>query len=116
MVDDSVFDRNAALAVVDGRWDILVEIAQTFLDHYPALLAPLEKAVKRSDIVGVANAAHDLKGSLSFFGPTSAAARASELEQMAAEGRPDAIDQAHVALQKDVNDLASALTQLVAAS
>ena len=109
----SVFDRDAALEMVEGRLDILLELANVFLDYYPKLLLPLDEAVNRADPEALAHAAHDLKGSVSFFGPTSAATAAAELERVAARSDFDAAARLHVVLRKHVEDLVAALRQLV---
>jgi len=117
MADGPVFDRDAALEVVDGRLDILVELAETFLKHYPTLLSPLDDAVKQANRAAVVNAAHDLRGSLAFFGPTSAAAAAGQLEHMAThEGGLEGIERAHETLQGHMNGFVSCLRQFVAGS
>ena len=112
----SVFDRDAALEMVEGRLDILIDLAKVFLDYYPKLLLPLDEAVNRADPEALAHAAHDLKGAVSFFGPTSAVATAADLERVAAEADFDAAGRLHVILRKQMEDLAASLRQLVADS
>lgn len=112
-MDDSIFDRKAALQLVDGRLDLLVELSQTFLDHYRALLTPLDTALKQGDAVAVAHAAHDLKGALGFFGPTAAAAAATQLHQLAMVGDPRQMEHGYQTLLAHLRGLVSCLTELV---
>ena len=113
--DGSVFDRDAALEKVEGNFDILVDLAKVFLDYYPKLLLPLKEAIEKADAEALAGAAHDVKGAVGFFGPTRAATAAVELERIASQADFEAASQVHATLRKNVEDLAEALRQLVAA-
>lgn len=111
--DGRAFDRPAALEMVEGNLDILVDLAKVFLDYYPKLLLPLDEAISKHDTEALAGAAHDLKGAVGFFGPTSAASTAIELEQVAHVADIEAARKIKDTLREQVENLATELRQLV---
>jgi HPt (histidine-containing phosphotransfer) domain-containing protein len=115
MAEISAFDRAAALELVDGRRDVLAELAQTFLEHYPTLLQAVEDAVERFDGGAAAKAAHDLQGALAFFGPTRAGENAAELERRADAADLPGMGRSRRALRQSIKELVAGLRQLGAA-
>ena len=64
--------------------------------------------------MALAGAAHDLKGTLSFFGPTSAGAAAVSLQKLAPRAGLSEIQHAYEVLQRHVSGLGESLRQLMA--
>ena len=113
MEDEPVFDRQAALELVDGHLTMLVELAETFLAHYTQLTSPISDAVKQRNANTLGCAAHDLKGTLGYFCAESTFQAATNLEKLAGEGNWEGIDQAYQTLQRRLDRLVLALRQLV---
>src|SRR5262249_55274563 len=70
----------------DGDRELLVEMAELFLDESPRLLTTLRDAVAHGNAQTAAYAAHTLKGSVANFAATPAFAAAQKLERMARQG------------------------------
>ncbi len=113
MEDEPVFDRQAALELVDGHLTMLVELAETFLAHHTQLTSPISDALRRRNANTLRHAVHDLKGTLGYFCAQSTFEAATNLEKMAGEGNWDSIDQAYQTLQRRLDRLVLALRQLV---
>jgi CheY-like chemotaxis protein/HPt (histidine-containing phosphotransfer) domain-containing protein len=82
-------DWNAALESVEGNHDLLRIASEAFLRECPKLLADLEGAIQRRDIRSAKIAAHTLKGSVRYFGPSPAFDLAASLEERAVRGTLD---------------------------
>jgi HPt (histidine-containing phosphotransfer) domain-containing protein len=78
-------DRNQALEFVGGDARLLRELAQLFLDCYPAELAAVRTARDREDLPALARAAHAMKGSIRIFDAATFEA-ALRLETLALRG------------------------------
>lgn len=85
----AVFDRERALAGVDGDRELLGELVELFAEDCPRLLRELAAAVSAGDADGIARGAHALKGSVGVFGARRAADLANELEE---RGRAEELD------------------------
>src|SRR5262249_41485425 len=57
---EAVIDRREALAQVEGDLELLVELAEVFLEDYPRLQAKMADALARRDSAMLAEAAHAL--------------------------------------------------------
>jgi HPt (histidine-containing phosphotransfer) domain-containing protein len=113
MCNEPLFDREAALESVDGHLDILVELAETFLAHCPAIVGPIGQAVRRRDAKAIEAAAHDLKGALGYLGANRIVDAASKLEQLARDGNLDSAERLHQSLSPQLDQLVRDLRQLV---
>jgi two-component system, sensor histidine kinase and response regulator len=80
-------DWTQALAAVNHKEGLLVELVELFLDEGPRLLRQAREAAERRDAAGLKLAAHTLKGSSRYFGGNPLALKAAELENMGAESR-----------------------------
>ncbi len=76
-----VFDEAAALERVGGNRDMLLELIEVFYQDGKALMADLDAGIRAGDAVQVRNAAHTIKGMVSFFGSTAAMQAALQLEK-----------------------------------
>ena len=92
-----VWRRDEALDRVGGDEGLLQELCQIFLAGYPGLMEKLREAVMLGNPLGVQQAAHSLKGELSYLSAMQATNIARSMEDMGREG-----------------DLSSAVTSLVA--
>lgn len=75
---------NSAVALerLGGDEELLREVAQLFLEEYPALVTQIRAAVAAEDPEALQRAAHSLKGSVSNFGADNAYHAAFTLELM----------------------------------
>ncbi len=67
MPPGALIDRQQFYENLGGDSAFITEVSQAFLESTPQLLGMLEDAIRRSDPVGIAFAAHSLKGSVSTF-------------------------------------------------
>ncbi|MEP7342769.1 MAG: response regulator, partial [Acidobacteriota bacterium] len=77
-----VFDQAEAMARVEGDQELLAELVDLFSGDCPRLLNDIRQAVASREGLGLARAAHALKGAASNFGATGVVAMAQRLEQM----------------------------------
>jgi PAS domain S-box-containing protein len=109
---EQILDLDAALGRVDGDRELLVEMADLFLDEYPRLLSTLRDAVAQGNAPTAAYAAHTLKGSVANFAAMPAFTAAQKIERIARQGD---LAQAHAAftdLEAQLNRLKPILTNL----
>jgi CheY-like chemotaxis protein/HPt (histidine-containing phosphotransfer) domain-containing protein len=107
------FDLEAALEIVQGDRELLIELVQLFLEEKPRQLTDLKQAIVRRDAAGVALHAHSLKGPLNSIGASSAADAAWRLEQMGRSGQMDGVESGGEALERELNRLEPALAALL---
>jgi CheY-like chemotaxis protein/HPt (histidine-containing phosphotransfer) domain-containing protein len=107
----AVFDRNGALARVEGDQMLLGELAVIFLRHAAHMVTAIHEAVGRRDFVALEEAAHSLKGASANLCASRVAEAARQLEYIGRQGGSDKLDSALQALQRDLSDLMKALTQ-----
>ena len=77
----------------DGEPDPVTEIIDLFLRDTPSRLQEATEAARRRDSAGVQAAAHTLKGSANNLGARRLGAAAGRLENQAATGRWDLVDE-----------------------
>jgi PAS domain S-box-containing protein len=96
-------DESLALSRVGGDVDLLKEVAELFLDDYPATLEKIKSAVAGRDATALEQHAHSLKGSVSTFGANRAFEAAYALEKQGRSGdltgAPEGLAQLENALQ-----------------
>lgn len=102
---EQALDLEAALSRVDGDRELLVEMADLFLDEYPRLLSTLRDALAQDNAPTAAYAAHTLKGSVANFSAMPSVTAAQKIERLARQGD---LTHAHAAFA----DLEAKLTQL----
>ncbi|MDE3180821.1 MAG: PAS domain S-box protein, partial [Acidobacteriota bacterium] len=110
MPENAVLDHNKVLDRVGGDKELLAELAQIYLEEYPAGLARLRDAIKARQPQTVMEEAHALKGSASNFGFDPVIEAAQALEQM---GREEDLTRANEALGR-LEGLLSRLAPAVA--
>lgn len=97
MSEDGIIDWNEALDQVGGSEDLLVDVAQTFLDLYPEMLDQIRSAAAAGDAAELRRAAHTLKGSVDVFAAREAHDAALALELI---GKDERFDEAPPAIEK----------------
>jgi HPt (histidine-containing phosphotransfer) domain-containing protein len=100
--DAPPIDLPAALSIVDGDRDLLLDLIVTFLEDYPKSVAELESAIRAGDTQRMAHVAHSLKGSVVSFGAKTASTLAHKLETM---GRQAELEDAPLVLQQLAHEL-----------
>jgi two-component system, sensor histidine kinase and response regulator len=104
-----IFDRAALLERLDGDFELLDELVETFRAECPRLLSETRLAVSMGDGPGLVRAAHALKGSVSNFCAPEAFEAARRLEQMGREGDLTRAGVALIALEGEVDRFQAAL-------
>jgi HPt (histidine-containing phosphotransfer) domain-containing protein len=81
-----VLDRNALINRVEGDMELLSDIIELFKQDSVRQIAAIRDAIGKRQADAVRRAAHTLKGTCGNLGAPEAAARALELERLAATG------------------------------
>jgi CheY-like chemotaxis protein len=108
--DAEVLDEADLLDRVGGDRELLHDMVQLFLEHYPPLLSELRQAVARRDAAAIQRLAHTLKGSVGNFGTQVAYQAALELETLAREGRLPLLDETYRVFETGMKRLQDCLT------
>ena len=109
----ATFDEADLLDRLDGDLELLVDLAQTFLDQHGAQLAKLRASLDGGDLVALGKHAHGLKGGLLTLSATSSA-HAIVLEDAAKHGQAEACSGAVRALESELPKLAADLQATIA--
>ena len=99
----------ALLARVGGDEEIARELARLFINECPRMLEAVRNGVASRSAAEIKRSAHLLKGSVSNFTETGAAAAALELECL---GREERLDDAPAALARLEQELDALLPQM----
>jgi signal transduction histidine kinase/DNA-binding response OmpR family regulator len=91
------------------------EVAQTFLEQTPLLLAELRQALAQQDATALRRAAHTLRGSLLIFQADAATEAAQELETNATGGDWAALDRLTDRLEQELVRVQAIITKLAEA-
>ena len=106
-------DWRVALQTVSGDRQLLSSVVECFLEETPQLMHGLRQAVAQSDPVGVVQRAHTLKSSMNYFGIRKGFDLAIELEQMGRNADLAGAEQALAALEKEIAQAVSVLTEYI---
>ena len=82
----AVLDLDTALVMVDGDWELLRRMAQSFLRQCPKLLGEVRDSILRGDAPTAENTAHKFKASVGSFGAQRAYQAALRLEELGGAG------------------------------
>ena len=102
-------DRSALLAGFGGRGDLVKQVIDVFLTDAPVMLGRLNEAVRASNAVEVAAAAHAIGGSAGLFSQGEVYADARALEQRARSGDISAANRACQDIERSVSRLMTEL-------
>lgn len=94
-----------ALKSLDGNLGLLKELAAIFADDSPQLLDEFESAVADQNVANARLAAHSLKGLTSTFYASPEVEKIATIEQAAAEGNWNTINDATQSLRQIVDEL-----------
>ncbi|MGE3165778.1 MAG: Hpt domain-containing protein [Planctomycetota bacterium] len=86
-----VHDEAAALDIVEGERELLEEVIALFRESTAGRIDELRRAVDQSDLRGVANAAHSIKGAAANICAERVRALATEVEKVALAGEKNAL-------------------------
>ena len=107
--DHSVLDWELAVEQMEGREDLLQQLAQTFDAECRALMNGIAQAISAGDPKRLRRSAHTLKGSACIFCARATENAARRLELLADSESRDAIQEAWSNLQRAVVQLMPAL-------
>jgi len=107
------FDREAALARLEGDEELLRELVGIFLEDCPRLLQGMREALAQGDATALSRLAHKLKGSAGYLEAAEVCAAAQRLESLKAEAGVVPAGPLLQALEEHVNRLLPALKTLV---
>jgi two-component system sensor histidine kinase/response regulator len=105
-------DLELALARVGASQELLMELAQIFIEQRPAMIDELRRAVSSKDSASLRRAAHTLKGSVAIFGARHAVELAAQLEQAGREGRHQGTERVLAALEEELDHVHQALASM----
>jgi signal transduction histidine kinase/two-component SAPR family response regulator len=114
-VCQDLVDWTEALKVAQGNRKVLKVMAEAALEEVPQLMAAIREALARGDCAKLRFAAHTLKGAVRYFGANQVCGHAAQLEEM---GRKDSLAGSETilaALEAEIAQLASALTDYLQA-
>jgi HPt (histidine-containing phosphotransfer) domain-containing protein len=100
-VPEPAWNQAELLERVDNDQDLLKELLAIFKEDFPRTMQSLESAVSATDLKNTSRLSHTLKGMLSSLGGARAAAAASKLEALAADGEEAALKDALAALESE---------------
>jgi CheY-like chemotaxis protein len=107
-----ILDGRALLVQVDGDVRLLGKLTKLFLADCPRMLLTIRQAVASRDPQGLQRAAHALKGSIANFAARAPFEAALKLETMGRSGELTGVEEAYLALEKEVTRLERALAAL----
>jgi two-component system, sensor histidine kinase and response regulator len=95
-------DLPAALSIVDGDQDLLLDLIVTVLEDYPRSIVELHQAITTGDAPRMSPLAHSMKGAVASFAAHTAPALAYDLES---RGRQGKLEDASAVLQQPEHEL-----------
>lgn len=98
-----------ALEAVDGSEEILIELAQLFLDEGPGMMQAIRAAIDAGDVRQLQRHAHSLKSSARIFRAEPVTQAAFKLEAMGRDGDLSQAEEAWAELGQEIRKLNEAL-------
>jgi PAS domain S-box-containing protein len=108
---DGVICWSEALRAVKGNQNLLKIVVDTAAVECPKLLDQIGQAVEKADTMALKIAAHTLKGSVRYFGPSRAFDLAFELEKMGRDGQIEGANETLEMLKKEMAKFTKALQE-----
>lgn len=108
-----LLDWEKALENVDGAEDLLLELAQVFVESCPENMRQIREAINNGDAPSLHRAAHNLKGSARIFAAGAVVEEALRLEEMGAHADLRSADEASVHLERAAAELCAALSERI---
>jgi len=107
----TLLDWEGALENVDGSEELLIELAEVFIEECPEMMRQIRAAINERDASALQRTAHSLKGSARLFAAAATSEAASRLETMGANGDLSGADDGWTALRVEVDRLMAALAE-----
>lgn len=111
--DNTVFDKDEALEIIEDDEEFLKELAEIFINDAPEQMSEIKEAVYSQNSKDLTSSAHKLKGAVAYFGEKAAFKAAWKLEIMGRENRLDDVEQTYEVLVREVGRLVNALKEFV---
>ena len=109
----TLVDWDRALENTDGSEDLLLELAEMFIEECPEMMREVRVAIDAGDAPALQLAAHTLKGSVRIFAMAAAVQAARRLEEVGASGDLSDADDGWSALRQEVDRLTAALADRI---
>jgi HPt (histidine-containing phosphotransfer) domain-containing protein len=110
---DDVLDKAELFERIDEDMEFLAETVEMFNEDGPQLLSEIRDALKRQDASALAGAAHTFKGMASNFYAKRVVDAALSLEMKGKSGDLTGAAEALSTLEREANQLKSALAELL---
>ncbi len=110
----TAFDQETLLANLGGDHELMVQLAELYLNDEVTLRASLETACNTGDLQAIHSAVHGLKGAIANFSADSAMAAASALEGVCRNGESERLDHAITQFNAELDRFAEALRSVTA--
>ncbi len=107
-------DYAIVLERLGGDAELLQEVAQLFLEEYPALMSEIREAAQRGDAQRLARAAHSLKGAVGNFVSEPAVQAALAVEMIGRSGDLTGAEAAYAQLAAVMRQLHPCFEQFAA--
>jgi PAS domain S-box-containing protein len=111
-----IIDWAESLRGVEGDQRLLKTLVEAALKEIPGLAAAAARAVAEADAPALRLAAHTLRGSLRYFGDTSAIEHLQQLEQMGQDRNLADAGVALASLQEEIAEITSAMQKYLRSS
>lgn len=105
-----IFDREKALAAVDGDYELLFEILDVFEEESDSYLSGIDQAVRNRDVEGLARAAQALIGVATSLGTAAVCATAKEILGRGRNNDFENAERLFDRLKMEIKDLETELT------
>jgi HPt (histidine-containing phosphotransfer) domain-containing protein len=112
-VADMAWDKAAALKGLGGDEELLRDMIASFLEEMPGQLTAIQVAQEQGDLPALANAAHAIKGAVSYFYAAGVRDYAVHLEQTARSKQSADYRQMAAVLVNAVRQLMETLRQFM---
>jgi HPt (histidine-containing phosphotransfer) domain-containing protein len=104
-------DWRKALEHADGSEELLLELAQVFVETCPDMLADIRQAIDEGSADDLNRAAHNLKGAARIFAAGPVVELALQLEETGASGSLAGAAEHYADLERCAGDLRAVLSQ-----
>lgn len=108
-----LLDWERALENADGSEELLIELAQVFVESCPEMMAEVRAAIDRGDAPALYRAAHNIKGSARIFAAGAVMDEALRLEEMGADAKLGGANESWEILDREVDQLIAALGERI---
>jgi len=110
------WDVEAALQSVDGDRELLVEMAELFLEESGRLLEEAGQAIQAGSASGLHHSAHTLKGSVANFAAEEAREASLQLEMMGRSGNLAGAQERYEGLVAEIRRVEADLREFIQAA